>query len=139
MRRNVLRIALALVMMLAIVAGTTTTMTKKVDAACSHPIIITYLHQDSSCTKLKVYYRQCIFCKDIVGAEIYPKDPNKHTWQRVTVIQQATCTRSGVAFERCAECGKTRETTIPATGHRITTIYRNGHYETYCSICGSPC
>ena len=139
MRRNVLRIALALVMMLAIVAGTTTTVTKNVDAACSHPTYVWIPYQAATCTKMKIDLKVCTKCGDILGAIIKPVDPNKHTWQRVTVIQQATCTRSGVAFERCAECGKTRETTIPATGHRITTKYQNGHYETYCSICGSPC
>lgn len=136
MKRNIVRIALALIMMLGILVGTTTTMTKPVEAACSHPIIIKYLHQDSTCTKMKIYYRECIFCHALVGAEIYPKDPNKHTWQRVTTISPASCTRSGVDFYRCAECGKTREQTVPATGHKMSSKYVNGKYVRYCTICG---
>ncbi len=39
MKRNIVRIALALIMMLGILVGTTTTMTKPVEAACSHPVL----------------------------------------------------------------------------------------------------
>jgi len=135
MKRNVLRIVLALIMMLGILIGTTTTMTKPVDAACSHSLIMVYPDQIASCTKVGVYKKQCVYCGAILGAIITPTN-DLHKWQRVTTISPSSCTRNGVIFCRCIECGKTCEKTTPATGHKMTSEFKEGKYVTYCILCG---
>lgn len=134
MRKRILRIALALVMMLGILAGTAATMPKKVDAACSHPILIPHIFRDPSCSQTGLYYYTCWYCERIVATQEVPLLP--HKWKRVTTVSQATCTRSGVAFCRCDACGTTAHLNTPATGHSMVTTFENGILDRYCIVCG---
>ena len=122
MRKRILRIALALVMTLGIVAGATTTMSKKVDAACGHWSYHFVTVQSPSCKDPGVYDVVCDYCGQRIGGAV--TDPNGvHNWQRVTMVSPASCTRTGVDFCRCTRCGATTHLTTPATGHSFYFWY----------------
>ena len=133
MRKNVLRIALALFLMLGIVAGATTAKTNAEDAACSHPLVLPHVLREASCTQTGIYCTSCWFCDGIISVQELSVLP--HKWQRVSTVTPATCTETGVAYCRCTECGTTAYVTIPATGHSMITTYRDGGFDRYCITC----
>lgn len=134
MKKRVLRIALALVMTLGIVAGATTTMSKDVSAACRHPSAHIQAVQIESCDRLGIYFIVCNSCNIVL--DVGYKEPLPHSWQRVTTIQQATCTRDGWVYCKCTRCGAYRDLKVHATGHSMVTTFNNGILDRYCIVCG---
>ncbi|MBR5937881.1 MAG: hypothetical protein IKZ90_06420 [Clostridiales bacterium] len=91
---NLWKRIIAAVLLLATLAGTTTLLGKKVEAACSHS-----------------------------------------NYSTITVISQASCTRTGTAYCKCNSCGQTFYKTLPATGHRLYVKDVNGYTQLRCAIC----
>lgn len=57
-----------------------------------------------------------------------------HQWSVDTEnagAKELTCTQAGVVIEKCSECGKTRTTTTPATGHSLV------EYQTTAPTCNT--
>jgi len=64
------------------------------------------------------------------------------TWNEGKVITSATCTEDGVVQMVCADCGATKEETIPATGHSYQSVVtaptctQEGYTTHTCTACG---
>lgn len=135
MRKRILRIALALVMTLGIVAGATTTMSKDVDAACGHSAYYMVTEQSASCKSFGIQRAVCYYCGQTLGRIVTP--PNGvHTWQRITTVSPASCTRTGVDYCRCTTCGTTSHVTTPATGHSFLCWFDGVRNRSVCIMCG---
>lgn len=65
----------------------------------------------------------------------------EHSWGKLEVIQEATCTKEGYRGYRCVNCGEVRKAdsdiynTIPATGH-IRADGSDCTKDSVCSVCG---
>ena len=135
MRKRILRIALALVMTLGIVAGATTTMSKDVDAACGHWSYHLSTVQTPNCKDAGIYDAICDYCGQRIGGVV--TSPNgQHNWQRITTVSPASCTRSGVNYCRCTRCGTSSHVTVPATGHTYHVWYEGTRFRAVCIFCG---
>lgn len=70
-------------------------------------------------------------------------EKSDHNWQQ-TREEKATCEKDGSKTFTCADCGETKATTVPATGHRYSSwktvkaqsIYSGAVQERICSVCG---
>ncbi|MBR2954038.1 MAG: dockerin type I repeat-containing protein [Clostridia bacterium] len=78
--------------------------------ALGHDLIGTYTVGELTHTKY------CDRCKVQV--------PETHNWdtENATVKTVATCSATGKAEEKCKECGKTREVTIPMVAHTYSSV-----------------
>ena len=46
-------------------------------------------------------------------------DDHKHNWKEIDRIKEPTCTETGLTYDACTICQKTRERVIPAKGHHF--------------------
>jgi len=127
-----IKLLAAVLLVFAIVAGVSTTMNKKVEAACSHSFYVQVPTVYPTCISTGSAVRVCADC-GYAWSVTLPK--TAHNYVRVTVCSPASCTRTGTEYCRCSYCSATCYRTIPATGHQLYSIYRNGHTEWYCAIC----
>ena len=89
------------------------------------------------------------YCKDCgtlisAGQKISKKE---HSWYKIVIVKQPTCTESGIKEHICAECLGRKSEEIPPTGIHTNTEIRNvkeatcaedGYTgDTYCKDCGT--
>ncbi len=49
----------------------------------------------------------------------------EHKWEDQAITKEATCTEEGAKTQKCADCGKTQNVTIPALGHDFSGVVAN--------------
>lgn len=82
-------------------------------------------------------------CNVIVNYE----EECKHEWGEYVVVEEATCSSSGLEATYCILCGEMNENTkrsIPALGHTYEVLHsvpatceESGMVEKYCTVCGN--
>lgn len=131
---NIFKRIVAAFLLLATLAGTTTLLEKKVEAACSHSnySIVTIVSQ-STCTRKGTAYCKCKSC----GWTFYVSLPKSasHSSVTKTTVAQATCTTNGSRYCKCSTCGATWYETIVATGHKPCVKDYKGYARLYCKNC----
>jgi hypothetical protein len=121
----------AVLLVFAIVAGASTTMSKTVEATCSHRFATRTPLTYPTCSSAGINRCYCPECH-YTWYESVPK--TAHNYLR-NIIRYPTCYQTGTAIYTCSSCGHSYSETLPKTSHQMYSIYRNGHTEWYCSIC----
>jgi len=131
---NLWKRIIAAVLLLATLAGTTTLLGNKVEAACSHSSYktITVISQPS-CARTGTAYCKCNSCGQYFTKNL-PKS-SSHGNVTSSIVVQASCTKSGTRYCKCSVCGASWHETIPATGHRPYVKDVNGYTQLRCAIC----
>ncbi len=99
---------------------------------------------EATCTKTGLTEgSHCSVCgKVLKEQEEIPK--TEHNWNKGEVVKEVSCEKTGIKQYTCKECGKTKEETIPTTGHKTVTDQKveatctqTGLTEgSHCSVCG---
>ena len=84
----------------------------------------------------------CPIIQVLKEQEEIPK--TEHNWNKGEVVKEVSCEKTGIKQYTCKECGKTKEETIPTTGHKTVTDQKveatctqTGLTEgSHCSVCG---
>ena len=72
-----------------------------------------------SCDEVGTRSRMCSRCNEVEIEEIAA---GTHSWDLGTIIEQPTCTESGVKEFTCVVCGDTQTEIVEATGHKGVSI-----------------